>query len=562
MNQSEIEKRLRESEEQYRSLFRYSTNAMFVLNRLGQFEQVNPATSRMTGYVEDELVMMHFNELVFEQGHKLAQDFVQRALKGSSETFDIELRHRLKQKLFVHLTLVPNEINGEIKGVIGVAEDITKRKQDEQKIKRMANEDELTGLPNRRSLTEHLATAITLADRNNEQLAVLFIDLDRFKLVNDTLGHILGDKALKEMGKRINEGLQEEAILARMDGDEFIALIPRLSSLEQATEVASQLLEWIKQPLLIDGYEFTLTGSIGIAMYPDSGDNVELLIKCADAAMYSAKTKGGDVFEKYEENMRYKFFERFHVENDLRRALEKGEFFLYFQPQFDAVTNELCGEEVLVRWFHPEEGVTSPNKFIAIAEETGLIIPIGKWILRQACLQKKKWIDLGYPHVSMSVNLSLRQFLQQNIVETVKDILEESQLPPHLLEIEVTESVTIDIERTIDILKRLTALGIKISLDDFGTGYSSLQYVSQLPIQELKIDQSFVRNIGKGQNSEGIIAMIINLAHFLNLKVIAEGVETEAQLSYLVKQRCDKVQGYFHSRPLSVEEYELFLQQI
>ncbi|GAE26323.1 diguanylate cyclase/phosphodiesterase [Halalkalibacter wakoensis JCM 9140] len=287
--------------------------------------------------------------------------------------------------------------------------------------------------------------------------------------------------------------------------------------------------------------------------------NVEALIKAADVALYQAKLIGSDTYNLYKHEMRLDIHEKFHIENDLRRALEKNEFSLLFQPQYHIATNQYCGEEVLVRWDHPLEGLISPDRFITIAEETGLITSIGKWVLQQACLQKKIWIEKGLPEVPISVNLSLRQFLQQSIVEMVAEVLEESELPPHLLKIEVTESVMIDLDRTSTVVKQLLALGVKISLDDFGTGYSSLQYINQLPVHELKIDQTFVAGIGKGKQAEEIISMIIQLAHSLSISVVAEGVETKEQLLYLTQNNCHKIQGYYYSKPLTGNDFELFM---
>ncbi|WP_227936761.1 EAL domain-containing protein [Alkalihalobacillus deserti] len=558
MSPTNIEKKFQKSEQQYNSLFFHSSNAIFVLNRFAKIEKVNPGASLMTGYSSDDLLKTKLSELSHTKNSAQLVESFEKALDGITSTFKTEMRHHSLKELTVNMTMVPIEVDHVVEGIIVIAENIT----DELKISKMAMEDDLTGLPNRRFLTEKLSSAIEYAYHQEEKLAVMFIDLDRFKLFNDTLGHLLGDQALKTIASRLKFALNDFGILTRVGGDEFVVLIPQLRSVKQATDAASQLLEHIRDPLIIDGYEFTITGSVGISIFPESGEDAESLIKSADAAMYRAKTNGSDTCELFKKEMGYQLHEKFHIENDLRRALERGEFSLFFQPQFNLATNQYCGEEVLVRWYHPVEGLISPIKFLSIAEETGLIVSIGEWILKEACFQKKRLIERGFPKVPMSVNLSLRQFLQKNIVETVKSVLDESQLAPSLLELEVTESVTIDINRTKDVLQRLLSLGVHISLDDFGTGYSSLQYVSQLSIQELKIDQSFVQNIGKEKQSEGIISMIINLAHYLNISVIAEGVETEEQLVFLKTQRCDKVQGYYYSKPLALKEYNVFLTKV
>jgi diguanylate cyclase (GGDEF)-like protein/PAS domain S-box-containing protein len=556
MNQSEWDK-LKENEEKYQSIFAYSTNAIFIIDEFERINRVNPATTNITGFSEHTLLSMKMIELVHENSISIAKDEMNKVWNGQSTTIDIELNHRLLEEVIVNVSIVPLSKNGDVNGAIFIAQNIT----EETKTKRIAYEDEVTRLPNRRYLIEILTNILTKAKVADEKFAVMFIDLDRFKLVNDALGHLCGNRTLRLIAERLRSCLNEADVLTRVGGDEFIVIIPKLTSITQAKERANRLLERIRCPLIIDGYEFTITGSIGIAVFPDSGEDVESLINSADAAMYRAKSNGSDDCEVYKREMRFQLNERFHIENDLRRALERGEISLYYQPQFDAKSHKYCGEEVLVRWHHPEEGLISPAKFISIAEESGLINTIGEWVLREACFQKKKWIDNGFPKVPISVNLSTRQFLKQSFVENVSDILQASILPPHLLELEVTESITIDNHRTSESLKQLQALGIKISLDDFGTGYSSLQYISQLPIQELKIDQSFVRNIGEGKHSEGIVAMIINLAHFLKISVIAEGVETKEQLDYLVELDCDKVQGYYFSKPLSVEEFERFINK-
>ncbi|MFC0469376.1 EAL domain-containing protein [Halalkalibacter kiskunsagensis] len=551
MNQSEWDK-LEESEMKYQAVFTYNANAIFILDQFGKITEVNPATLTITGFSSHFLLNKKITEIVHQNSIKSVQAGMTKVWNGHSVTIDIELNHHHLKEVIVHVTMVPLKIGEIVNGAIIFAQNIT----EDFKTKRIALEDELTGLPNRRYLIETLESAITEAKRANEKLAVMLIDLDRFKLVNDAIGSLFGDRALRLIAERLKSSLNEQEVVTRVGGDEFVILIPQLKSEMEAKSKASRLLERLKKPLIIEEYEFTLTGSIGISIFPNNGEDCETIIKSADAAIYRAKSNGSDSFELYKREMRFQLNEKFQIENDLRKALERGEFSLYFQPQFDARSQRYCGEEVLVRWNHPDEGLISPGKFISIAEETGLINTIGEWVLREACFQKKKWIDNGFPAVPVSVNLSTKQFLKRSIVEIVSDILQASELPPHLLELEVTESITIDIQRTSDSLKRLQSLGVQISLDDFGTGYSSLQYVSQLPIQELKIDQSFVRNIGNGKHNEGIISMIINLAHFLKISVIAEGVETKEQLDYLVGLKCDKVQGYYFSKPLSVVDFE------
>ncbi|WP_096198896.1 sensor domain-containing protein [Bacillus sp. FJAT-45350] len=560
-DQHKIETKLRESEQQYFSLFHFNTNAIFVLSREGQFERVNPAAVRLTGFSESELTTMTFHSLLEKKSVQTISRLVVKAIKGQAQTFEIPINHKENKKVILNVTVVPNIIDGQVRGTIGIAQDVTKKRIVEEKVAKMANEDVLTGLPNRRLFIKALEDSIEKANRKNEKLAILFIDIDRFKIINDTLGHSFGDEALIEITRRLNDCLDGQALLARMGGDEFTLLIPSVNLNEEVCEVAERILGKVSQPLEVEGYEFTMTTSIGIAIFPDSGSNAETLIKCADAAMYRAKAQGTDRYQLYSTDMNRGFYEWFQVENDLRRALEREEFELYYQPQFLTSEQKVIGVEVLVRWQHPEHGLVPPGKFISIAEETGLIVPIGEWVLRNACKQMKEWLDKGYPNIQISVNLSLRQFMQKNIVQVVEKALTDSQLPPEYLDLEITESVTIDLSRTMTILEKLKELGVKISLDDFGTGYSSLQYLSEFPIDELKIDQSFVNNIGIKENSKAIIAMIINLGHLLNLEVIAEGVETKEQVEFLLDKGCDKVQGYFYSRPLSTIDYERVMKK-
>ncbi|WP_035667965.1 diguanylate cyclase domain-containing protein, partial [Halalkalibacter akibai] len=445
---SQGERELLKSEQKFNSLFFHSSNAVFVLDQFSKIKEVNPFASFVTGVHYNELLNMNFADLFSPKDYRRLEQNIEKALSGNVSTLEVTLRNQQYNDQQLNLSIVPVLLE-KVEEIIVIAD------CSNVNANKIAMEDELTGLPNRRFLMMKLAKAVIQANELNEKLAVMFIDLDRFKLVNDTLGHLLGDRALTLVATRLKMALAEKDLLARVGGDEFIVLISNLQSLKQAKDTADQLLEKIRDPILIDGYEFTLTASIGIAIFPESGTEVETLIKSADAAMYRAKSNGSDARELFKREMRYHFYEKFHVENDLRRALDRGEFSLYFQPQFNVKTNDYCGEEVLVRWFHPTEGLVSPSKFLSIAEETGLIVAIGEWVLREACLQKMKLLDLGYPQVPMSVNLSLRQFLQQNIVDTVQKVLEVSKLPPHLLEIEVTESVTIDIDRTIDVLNRL-----------------------------------------------------------------------------------------------------------
>ncbi|MBP3949607.1 EAL and GGDEF domain-containing protein [Bacillus suaedae] len=562
MDQSEIEKnKLRKSEQEYRSLFRYHSDAIFVFEGSGQCLRVNPSAVKITGYSEEQLREMELLELFYPKDHDRVKWYMAEALKGHSLTFEVEIKSQLQHsKLIVQFTLAPIEVDQKANGVMGIVRELAANSQ--TNLINMSDIDELTGLPNRRFFMRWLERMILLSKENDERGAILFIDLDRFKQANDSLGRTVGDQTLKEISRRLVSLINGHDLVARVGGNEFIVGMTNVSSDSQVSSMAEKCLSKIKSPFLIDGYEFMITGCIGISLFPSHANNAETLVKTANLALDRAKGRGSNAVEYYKSNMIHYFHEHFQVENDLRRAIKNGEFSLAFQPQLSLITNQICGEEVLVRWHHPDNGTIPPDKFIMIAEETGLIVDIGEWVLREACIQKKQWIEKGLPTTPISVNLSLRQFLQHNIVEVISSILEETQLHPSLLKIEVTESVSINVTRTLEVLKQLISIGVKISLDDFGTGYSSLQYISQFPVHELKIDQSFVKNIGNRQNSEGIISLIIRLAHVMDLTVIAEGVETDEQRTYLENQGCDKVQGFLYSKPLISTEYEQFLKQI
>ncbi|MBU8905012.1 putative bifunctional diguanylate cyclase/phosphodiesterase [Desertibacillus haloalkaliphilus] len=543
----------------FRKISEAHIDAVLLLNPKRRVIAVNHQWKRLMK-TQATLTGAPFDQWVADKDKEQVQAAFSKLSGGKSQQVSAQLVVAAHQ-VTVEITFVPITKGTDVTAVYTVVKYMSLETSKEGQMINRTGDDVLTELPNRRLFIERLEQSIEAAIQTEEQLAVLFVDIDRFKVINDTLGHVLGDLALTEITKRINECLCNSEFLGRMGGDEFILLIPQMDHLDEAFAVAESIRDVISLPLDIEGYEFTLTSSIGIAALPQNGTNAETLIKCADAAMYRAKANGAERIQLYSAEMNRGFNEWFQVENDLRKALEREEFELYYQPQFDTRTKALTGVEVLVRWHHPNNGLVPPAKFIPIAEETGLIVPIGEWILRQACKQKKRWIDEGYPEIPISVNLSLRQFMQKNIVERVAEIIDETGIPPHLLDLEITESVTIDLNRTLRILNELKQLGITISLDDFGTGYSSLQYLSIFPIDELKIDKSFIDGIGMSTNNEAIIPMIINLGHTLKLQVVAEGVETKEQLDFLMKHSCDVVQGYYYSKPLAESEYDSFVKR-
>jgi diguanylate cyclase (GGDEF)-like protein len=425
----------------------------------------------------------------------------------------------------------------------------------------MAHHDALTGLPNRVLLHDRVSQAIAQAQRNREVLAMLFIDLDRFKTVNDSLGHHVGDRLLKSVGERLESCTRGSDTIARIGGDEFVVLLGDLEKPEDARHVALKVLDALAEPVTIGVHELRVTPSIGICAYPHDGTDVETLMRNADTAMYHAKQMGRNNYQFFTQSMNDAAQERLALENDLRHAVERAEFTLHYQPQLDLKTGRIVGFEALVRWLHPQRGMVGPSQFVAAAEETGLIGQIGEWVLREACLQARAWHHAGHSELQVSVNCSAQQFQRESFVETVGGILRASGLPAQQLDLEITESVIIQhSEAVIARFQALDDMGVRISIDDFGTGYSSLSYLKRFAIHQLKIDQSFVRDISSDPDDAAIVSAIIAIAHSLGLQVVAEGVETPEQLAFLRSLGCDVAQGYYFSKPVPAQEFERLLQ--
>ena len=434
------------------------------------------------------------------------------------------------------------------------------RKRYQEQLEYQANYDALTGLPNRNLLRDRLRQSV-FAQRFVRSIGVVFLDIDHFKFVNDSLGHNTGDKLLQNVAERLSETVRDGDTVARLGGDEFILILSDQPGQEVIYRAMQRIMSRIAEPIDIDGQELMVTCSAGISLYPQDGPDVETLLKNADAAMYQAKEKGRNNFQFYTAEMNRQVSERLKTETSLRRALERDELELYYQPRFNVGSGALVGCEALLRWQHPERGLLLPERFIALAEETGLIVPIGEWVLRSACDQARAWQKEKSAPIAVSVNLSMRQFRQEALANAIDDALRRSGLEPRLLEVELTESLIMhDTEVAIRILLRLREIGVDISVDDFGTGHSSLSYLTKLPISALKIDQSFVQDIkGSGRTDEGLVAQtIISLARNLKLKVVGEGVETAAQFEFLKRHDCDEVQGFHLGKPMPASEFELF----
>jgi diguanylate cyclase (GGDEF)-like protein len=436
-------------------------------------------------------------------------------------------------------------------------------RQANEKLHHLALHDNLTKLPNRTLLEDRITQAISSVQRSGKFFSVMFVDLDRFKTINDSLGHHYGDKLLQAVAQRLTEILRAEDTIARIGGDEFVVLLKEISKPQTAAHVAEKILGAMSGPFVIEGQEQNISASIGISVYPNDGMDLRTLMISADGAMYHAKKMGRNNYQFITPEMNAVAMERFELEKSLRRAMENDEFELHYQPKVHVRSGDIIAMEALVRWRHPQKGLVSPAEFIPLAEEIGLIIPLGAWVLMTACRQNKRWQDAGLPHLRVAVNLSAVQFRQKHLVEFITQVLDDTGLDPSCLELEVTESIVMqNAEETVLILEKLHAKGIHLSIDDFGTGYSSLSYLKRFPLDTLKIDRSFVRDISSDPDDAAIVKSVIALAHSLRLRVIAEGVETAAQLSFLRTLGCDEYQGYYRSKPLPAVQFEQLLRQL
>jgi len=499
---------------------------------------------------------MNFRDMSLDQELPASEAPLRMLLAGEIPSYAIEKRYVRKDGEPVWVNVAVSRMvssRGDVNLMI-VVEDIARRKQYEHELRHMASHDVLTGLANRSLLMDRLDQALALAHRSGHQVAILFIDLDRFKTINDSLGHEAGDHMIIEAGRRLSSMVREGDTVARLGGDEFVVLMPDLDDAGGAAVLSAKLLEALLLPMNVLGNEFSPVGSIGISIYPRDGIDSNALLKNADAAMYRAKELGRGNFQFYTEEMNARTLDRLRLESGLRRALERHEFVLHYQPQIDLATGVQVGVEALLRWCPPGSEPIAPAEFIPIAEETGLIVQIGAWVLRAACEQLVAWRDAGLPSMTVAVNLSARQFHQQNLVQLVGQILAETGCDAAQLELEITESVVMaDPVGATATLQELSDMGVSLSIDDFGTGHSSLSYLKRFPIHALKIDRSFVRDLTTDADDAAIVCAVIALAHTMQLKVIAEGVETEEQLAFLREHRCDQFQGYFFSPPVSAE---------
>lgn len=556
----QTKKNLDQSEAFARSIIDHAIEGILTIDINGIIKYVNPAIERIFGYSSEDIIEKNINllipELYYYDHNSSALN--EELMNSNRETMGIR---KDNSKLPIEFT-VSKFFVGEQCFLTIMIRDITERKQYEEMIRYQAFYDSLTGLPNRLLLKERICHEISYAKHTGKKLAVMYLDLDRFKLVNDTLGHDIGDKLLKEVAIRLEKCVQASDTVARIGGDEFVILLSRITNEQRAIETANKILQSIREPIIIDSHELYLSISIGVTIYPDDGEDEKTLMTNADVAMYRAKQNGKNNLQLYTPALNEKARERLEMENSLRRAIEYKEFVLYYQPKVDALNEKIIGMEALIRWQHPNWGLVPPQKFIPLAEETGLIVPIGEWVLRTACAHNKALQNAGFPPLVVAVNISALQFELQDLTKIISDILKETGLDPQYLELEITESIAMkNVKHTVKIINELKVMGIKFSIDDFGTGYSSLSQLSNFSVNKLKIDKSFVSKIDGEEDNSIIASTVLALGKSLKIGTVAEGVETQDQVNFFKENLCNEMQGYFFGKPMPSEEFFKFYNE-
>lgn len=562
-----ISAKLTHSERLHRFLVEQSPDMIFTVDQEGRFTFINGRVQSLLGYAPGELLGQHYSTIIATHDREHVHYAFNERRVGPRATSNLEVRlarkpSKSQPRSNLPLTAILSSQGvyessnltqpGRFLGTSGVARDISERKVAEETIAFQAFHDLLTKLPNRILFADRLEMAIVQASRRKEKLAVMFLDLDRFKLVNDTYGHQVGDQLLREFSARVRQSLRTGDTLARQGGDEFTALLPSLTNSDDVNIIADKILGELRKPFTVADAQFLATASIGIAIYPDDAVNAQDLIRCADMAMYQVKGQGKNGYAAFQPHMHTAHLDRLSLEHDLRKAVEQGDQFeLHFQPQVDSLAGRVVGVEALIRWRHPREGMISPEIFIPIAEEAGLIVGISDWVLREACARLADLRQRGFVDLRLGVNLSPREFERTDLLERIQIPLEEFNIPTEALEIEITESLLMkDVDSIVARIKRLRHTGIHISIDDFGTRYSSLNYLRRFSVNRIKIDQSFVRDLDSSQDSRAIIQAIVGIARNFSLHVMVEGVETDRQVALLRQLGCNEMQGYFFSRPL------------
>jgi diguanylate cyclase (GGDEF)-like protein/PAS domain S-box-containing protein len=545
----------------FNALFGFHPDGVLAFNVQGQLTAANPAISVLTGYSNKELLAIPIEQLVApEDLAKLRFNF-EEALHGKPETHEFCCIKKNKTRFDASITMLPHVVNNKIDGLHVIVKDVSHRKLDERRILYLATHDPLTGLANRNLLNDRMQHAIEQARRMQTQIGILFMDLDRFKVINDSLGHDKGDILLCTIADRLKGAVREVDTVARLGGDEFVVLLENINASGHVSTVAKNLIALVRQPVEIEGDVITISTSIGASIYPQDGNEPASLLKNADLAMYEAKRSGSGMFRFYTAEMNAKALGQLARENSLRRAIDQGELVLHYQPRLDIVKNELVGVEALARWEHPEKGLILPANFIPLAEEIGVIDALGEWVLLTACRQLKAWQDSGMFPIKMSVNVSAIQLRSDTLFDAIESALADTDLDPRYLELEITESSLMqDLDTSYNKLMKIRNLGISLSIDDFGTGYSSLSYLKRLPIDTLKIDKSFIRDIPENIDDSAIVSATIAMAHSMNLRVVAEGVTSFDQVRFLDSCHCDEIQGYLLCQPLPSLDTESFFK--
>lgn len=553
---------LRESEERLLSFIDTANDLIFSVTPEGNFIYLNKECEKVIGHTVEELGSRLVSEVIHDNGQRSYAVAVAHALKyGRAENFETQLIGRDGTAVPIEGGLTCSYRDEKPEAIWWICRDVTDRKLAQQQLYQLAHFDSLSGLPNRVLLHDRLRQARALANREGFSMALLFLDLDRFKIINDTLGHPVGDRLLQSVALRLSASIREIDTAARIGGDEFVIILVNLRGPADAEKVAVKILGSLAMPHFIDSHELFVTTSIGISIFPEDDEDPDNLIKKADIAMYAAKSAGSNTFRFYESSMDEHAHKRFVLENSMRKALDSNEFILHYQPKVDVLSGEITAFEALLRWEHPALGLLSPAEFIPLAEETGMIVPIGEWVIRNACEHNVAWHASGLKNLRVAVNLSGYQLQQSSFIEMVSMILDSTGLTPDCLEFEITETVIMqNPDFTIDLLNRLREMGIHISIDDFGTGYSSLSHLKRFSVNTLKIDKSFVSEVESNSTDAAIATAIIAMGNSLNLRVTAEGVETRGQYEFLREKLCDEIQGYYYSRPLPHDKVLEFMK--
>jgi diguanylate cyclase (GGDEF)-like protein/PAS domain S-box-containing protein len=548
--------KLIESEQRYRSIVDNNMDAIFTISLEGKILEANPAACILTGYAEKQMINRSIYNIINDYNLEDFKVLLEKTCSGYAlESLECKIIHSKGHLLLVHIKTVPIAIYGDIKGLYVIFRDLSEQTKNMEIIKFMAFHDQLTGLLNRRALLEHLNQQIHSPLTTEREFALISLDLDRFKYLNDTLGHLAGDEILKQFANRLSGFQNENCLVFRQGGDEFNILLLNTSR-ESTRTFVQKIFSTFNRSFYFDSQEYFISTSVGISIYPNDGKDAEMLIKNADEALFRVKEKGKGHYQFYRTDMNSVITNVLTLETHLRKAIDKDELSLAYQPQVDIKTGEIRSFEALLRWNDSEFGAISPSVFIPLAEDTGLMIPIGNWVIENACKQIKHWNDVGFQNIKVSVNISPRQFQQPSLVTFINTMIKKYNLRASSLGIEITEGAMNDAKETIPILKKLKELGISISVDDFGTGFSSLNYLKQFPIDTLKIDQSFIRDILVDKKAAAITSTIIHLGQSLGLEVIAEGVEQKKQADFLLDAKCHKIQGFYYSKPISACEVE------